>query len=76
MGYLVDLRYVPVYGTVYAIADVALCIGFSVGKHFSSSWNRDSTVNGVNNLCGEFYPSHVFFRWYRNCSVEISQLKV
>ncbi|XP_062295344.1 synaptic vesicular amine transporter-like [Scomber scombrus] len=31
MGYLVDLRYVPVYGTVYAIADAAVCIGFSVG---------------------------------------------
>ncbi|XP_029292953.1 synaptic vesicular amine transporter-like [Cottoperca gobio] len=31
MGYLVDLRYVPVYGTVYAIADVAVCIGFSLG---------------------------------------------
>ncbi|XP_054464234.1 synaptic vesicular amine transporter-like [Anoplopoma fimbria] len=31
MGNLVDLRYVPVYGTVYAIADVAVCIGFSVG---------------------------------------------
>ncbi|XP_076607604.1 synaptic vesicular amine transporter-like [Chaetodon auriga] len=31
MGYLVDLRYVPVYGTVYAIADVALCIGFCIG---------------------------------------------
>ncbi|TNN36534.1 Synaptic vesicular amine transporter [Liparis tanakae] len=31
MGNLVDLRYLPVYGTVYAIADVAVCIGFSVG---------------------------------------------
>ncbi|XP_068587619.1 synaptic vesicular amine transporter-like [Cebidichthys violaceus] len=31
MGNLVDLRYVPVYGTVYAIADVAICIGYSVG---------------------------------------------
>ncbi|XP_071397162.1 synaptic vesicular amine transporter-like [Centroberyx affinis] len=31
MGYLVDLRHVPVYGTVYAIADVAICIGFSLG---------------------------------------------
>ncbi|XP_073350831.1 synaptic vesicular amine transporter-like isoform X3 [Pagrus major] len=31
MGYLVDLRYVPVYGTVFAIADVAICIGFCVG---------------------------------------------
>ncbi|XP_049925252.1 synaptic vesicular amine transporter-like [Epinephelus moara] len=31
MGYLVDLRYVPVYGAVYAIADVAICIGFCIG---------------------------------------------
>ncbi|XP_068587634.1 synaptic vesicular amine transporter-like isoform X1 [Cebidichthys violaceus] len=31
MGNLVDLRYVPVYGTVYAIADVAISIGYSVG---------------------------------------------
>jgi len=35
MGNMVDLRYLPVYGTVYAIADVAVCIGFSVGKHSS-----------------------------------------
>ncbi|KAM8844418.1 synaptic vesicular amine transporter-like isoform 2-T3 [Spinachia spinachia] len=31
MGNLVDLRHVPAYSTVYAIADVAICIGFSVG---------------------------------------------
>ncbi|XP_059379493.1 chromaffin granule amine transporter [Carassius carassius] len=31
MGYLVDIRHMSVYGTVYAIADVALCIGFAVG---------------------------------------------
>ncbi|XP_047427794.1 synaptic vesicular amine transporter-like [Mugil cephalus] len=31
MGYLVDQRYEPVYGNVYAIADIAVCIGFSVG---------------------------------------------
>ncbi|XP_067427006.1 synaptic vesicular amine transporter-like [Thunnus thynnus] len=31
MGYLVDLKYMPVYGTVYAIADATVCIGFSVG---------------------------------------------
>ncbi|XP_041673398.1 synaptic vesicular amine transporter-like [Cheilinus undulatus] len=31
MGNLVDLRYQPVYGTVYAIADVAICLGFCVG---------------------------------------------
>ncbi|NWX46522.1 VMAT1 protein, partial [Steatornis caripensis] len=31
MGHLVDLRYTSVYGNVYAIADVALCMGFAIG---------------------------------------------
>ncbi|KAM6369837.1 chromaffin granule amine transporter [Pluvialis apricaria] len=31
MGYLVDLRYTSVYGNVYAIADVAFCMGFAIG---------------------------------------------
>ncbi|MBN3316427.1 VMAT1 protein, partial [Atractosteus spatula] len=31
MGYLVDLRHASVYGTVYAIADVAFCMGFAIG---------------------------------------------
>ncbi|MGH0184332.1 UNVERIFIED_CONTAM: hypothetical protein FKN15_014595 [Acipenser sinensis] len=31
MGYLVDLRHVSVYGSVYAIADVAFCLGFAIG---------------------------------------------
>nr|AVK72352.1 synaptic vesicular amine transporter [Meara stichopi] len=35
MGYLVDLRHVAVYGSVYAIADVAFCIGFAVGPALS-----------------------------------------
>jgi DHA1 family solute carrier family 18 vesicular amine transporter 1/2 len=33
MGYLVDLRHVSVYGSVYAIADVAFCVGFAVGNY-------------------------------------------
>lgn len=33
MGYLVDLRHVSVYGSVYAIADVAFCMGFALGEH-------------------------------------------
>uniref|UniRef100_A0A8B9WTN3 Solute carrier family 18 member A1 n=1 Tax=Bos mutus grunniens TaxID=30521 RepID=A0A8B9WTN3_BOSMU len=32
MGHLVDLRHAPVYGSVYAIADVAFCMGFAVGS--------------------------------------------
>ncbi|NXX32336.1 VMAT1 protein, partial [Nicator chloris] len=31
MGYLVDLRHTSAYGTVYAIADVAFCVGFAIG---------------------------------------------
>uniref|UniRef100_A0A8B9KQN9 Solute carrier family 18 member A1 n=1 Tax=Astyanax mexicanus TaxID=7994 RepID=A0A8B9KQN9_ASTMX len=31
MGYLVDIRHSSVYGSVYAIADVALCMGFAIG---------------------------------------------
>ncbi|GAB1293210.1 Chromaffin granule amine transporter [Apodemus speciosus] len=31
MGYLVDLRHTSVYGSVYAIADVAFCVGFAIG---------------------------------------------
>ncbi|XP_071949006.1 synaptic vesicular amine transporter-like [Antedon mediterranea] len=35
MGYLVDIRHVSVYGSVYAIADVAFCIGFAIGPSLS-----------------------------------------
>ena len=31
MGHLVDLRHASVYGSVYAIADVAFCLGFAIG---------------------------------------------
>ncbi|KAM5174773.1 chromaffin granule amine transporter isoform 2-T2 [Callospermophilus lateralis] len=31
MGHLVDLRHTSVYGSVYAIADVAFCVGFAIG---------------------------------------------
>jgi MFS family permease len=34
MGYLVDLRHSSVYGSVYAIADVAFCLGFAIGIEF------------------------------------------
>ena len=37
MGYLVDLRHVSVYGSVYAIADVAFCMGFALGKQESEA---------------------------------------
>ncbi|CAH8596277.1 unnamed protein product [Heterobilharzia americana] len=36
MGHLVDLRHVAVYGSVYAIADVAFCVGFVFGPLLST----------------------------------------
>lgn len=37
MGYLVDIRHVAVYGSVYAIADVAFCLGYAIGPALSGS---------------------------------------
>ena len=33
LGYLVDLRHVGVYGNVYAIADAAICLAYTLGIH-------------------------------------------
>ncbi|XP_020667983.3 chromaffin granule amine transporter [Pogona vitticeps] len=35
MGYLVDLRHTSVYGSIYAIADAAFCVGFAIGPSTS-----------------------------------------
>ena len=32
LGNLVDIRHSAVYGGVYAIGDVAFCVGFAVGQ--------------------------------------------
>ena len=32
LGFLVDIRHSAVYGGVYAIGDIAFCLGFAVGK--------------------------------------------
>lgn len=34
LGYLVDIRHTSIYGSVYAIGDVAFCVGFAVGKYY------------------------------------------
>jgi MFS transporter, DHA1 family, solute carrier family 18 (vesicular amine transporter), member 1/2 len=33
LGYLVDIRHTAVYGSVYAIGDVAFCLGFAIGEY-------------------------------------------
>lgn len=37
LGYLVDIRHSSVYGGVYAIGDIAFCMGFAVGPALSGS---------------------------------------
>jgi len=37
LGYLVDIRHSAVYGSVYAIGDVAFCIGFTIGPALSGT---------------------------------------
>ncbi|KAH9522542.1 hypothetical protein DERF_006106 [Dermatophagoides farinae] len=37
LGYLVDIRHTSVYGSVYAIGDVAFCIGFTIGPVLSGT---------------------------------------
>uniref|UniRef100_T1JNZ6 Major facilitator superfamily (MFS) profile domain-containing protein n=1 Tax=Strigamia maritima TaxID=126957 RepID=T1JNZ6_STRMM len=37
LGYLVDLRHTSVYGGVYAIGDVAFCLGFAIGPALSGT---------------------------------------
>ncbi|XP_044003179.1 synaptic vesicular amine transporter isoform X2 [Aphidius gifuensis] len=37
LGYLVDIRHTAVYGSVYAIGDVAFCMGFAIGPALSGT---------------------------------------
>nr|CAH0112110.1 unnamed protein product [Daphnia galeata] len=37
LGYLVDIRHAAVYGSVYAIGDVAFCLGFAIGPALSGT---------------------------------------
>ncbi|XP_044258856.1 synaptic vesicular amine transporter [Tribolium madens] len=37
LGFLVDIRHTAVYGSVYAIGDVAFCLGFAIGPALSGT---------------------------------------
>ncbi|XP_034538488.1 synaptic vesicular amine transporter isoform X1 [Notolabrus celidotus] len=66
MGYLVDLRHVSVYGSVYAIADVAFCMGFALGPSIGGSVAENigfpwlMTIIGVVDIF--FAPLCIFLR--------------
>ncbi|RWS29201.1 synaptic vesicular amine transporter-like protein [Leptotrombidium deliense] len=52
LGYLVDIRHTAVYGGIYAIGDVAFCLGFiggpslssTIGKWFGFQWLAITTA--------------------------------
>ncbi|CAL8298113.1 unnamed protein product [Merluccius merluccius] len=66
MGYLVDLRHVSVYGSVYAIADVAFCMGFALGPSIGGSIAENigfpwlMTIIGIVDIL--FAPLCIFLR--------------
>ncbi|XP_065312652.1 synaptic vesicular amine transporter-like isoform X5 [Gordionus sp. m RMFG-2023] len=47
MGNLVDVRHVAVYGNIYAIADVAFCLGYSLGPSMSGSLVKAIHFSGM-----------------------------
>lgn len=55
MGHLVDLRHTSVYGSVYAIADVAFCMGFAIGKLVRGEASTQDLVSRL--------PFSLFISW-------------
>ena len=39
MAFLVDNRHIAVYGTVYALAQVSISLGFAIGMYYVRSKN-------------------------------------
>ena len=66
MGYLVDIRHSSVYGNVYAIADMAWCLGFAVGSFTTEIFvHRTFTVLSLRRPCSQrFHRPGVWFQQY------------
>ena len=60
LGNLVDLRHSSVYGGVYAIGDVAFCVGFAVGPALSGTlvkhFGFQNMLIGVAFICFAYCP--------------------
>ena len=60
LGNLVDLRHSSVYGGVYAIGDVAFCVGFAIGPALSGSLVKEygfqKMLVGVAVICLLYCP--------------------
>ncbi|KAM7541683.1 hypothetical protein Aperf_G00000006912 [Anoplocephala perfoliata] len=48
LGYLVDTRFVSVYGSVYAIADISYCIAYATGPIIAGNLLRIMNFTGLN----------------------------
>lgn len=62
LGYLVDVRYVSVYGSIYAIADISYSMAYAVSFDFRSFKNRTT-----NQYHYDFAHTHTrkSFDWYK-----------
>ncbi|XP_053944856.1 chromaffin granule amine transporter isoform X2 [Cuculus canorus] len=64
MGYLVDLRHTSVYGNVYAIADVAFCMGFAIGPSMGGAIVRAIGFPWLMIIIGVINISYAPLCWY------------
>ncbi|KFB40573.1 AGAP004476-PA-like protein [Anopheles sinensis] len=66
LGYLVDIRHSAVYGSVYAIGDVAFCLGFAIGPALSGTLVNtigfEWMLVGISILCFIYAPLLTFLR--------------
>ncbi|CAF4977459.1 unnamed protein product, partial [Rotaria sp. Silwood1] len=66
MGYLVDRRHVSVYGNVYAIADVVLCLGYVISPVLSGFCVRvfgfRTMLHIISFICLCYAPLMLFLR--------------
>jgi len=66
LGNLVDIRHSSVYGGVYAIGDVAFCLGFAIGPALSGSlvkkFGFGAMLTGCGFVCFLYMPLLVLLR--------------
>ncbi|KAM7537580.1 hypothetical protein Aperf_G00000069740 [Anoplocephala perfoliata] len=66
MGILVDLRHAAIYGSVYAIADVAFCLGFALGPAIGGCVAQSAgfswTIWGIAIVSALYSPLLMFLR--------------
>ncbi|XP_055921583.1 synaptic vesicular amine transporter [Eupeodes corollae] len=66
LGYLVDIRHSAVYGSVYALGDVAFCMGFAIGPALSgtlvNSIGFEWMLFGIAILCFLYAPLLAFLK--------------